>query len=80
MTTSIQRRQAGDPTMRTRLYDTVVSFLSNGDEYGREEYQIQAVDNQAAKAAAFDKAEDSIYFDGRIPDLARKVVVCRLAA
>lgn len=66
--------------MRTRLYDTVVSFRSNNDEYGREEYTVQAVDNASARRAALVKAEDSIYDDGRIPDMSRHVVVCRLAA
>lgn len=63
---------------RKRQYDVVVAFLSNGEEFGREGYTVEATDKTAARRAALVKAEDSRFDDPRVPDLARNVVSCRI--
>lgn len=71
------RVKFGDDGMRA--YEAVVSFRSNGDEFGTDTVKVRAKDNLSARVAAIQAAEDSRFYDVRVPDLSRKVLSCKLA-
>ncbi|MEJ7933852.1 hypothetical protein WG907_06205 [Sphingobium sp. AN558] len=60
---------------KPRGYSASVEFLSDGWPYAREVYQVEASDECGAERLAHMCAEDSVYFDLRIPDLATSIAV-----
>lgn len=70
------RVKFGDDGMRA--YEAVVSFRSNGDEFATDTVKVRAKDNLSARVAAIQAAEDSRFYDVRVPDLSRKVLSCKL--
>jgi hypothetical protein len=61
-----------------RAYEAVVSFRSNNEEFATDTVKVRAKDNLSARTAAFQAAEDSRFYDVRVPDIARKVLSCKL--
>jgi hypothetical protein len=58
-----------------RAYSACVDFLSDGCPYAREVYQVEASDEFEAERLARMRAQDSVYFDARIPDLGLRVTI-----
>ncbi|RJG49577.1 hypothetical protein D0Z70_24185 [Sphingobium terrigena] len=55
----------------TRAYRVTVDFLSGGQCFASEQYDIEAEDPAEAVRLALIRAEDSIYDDPRVPDRGR---------
>lgn len=55
----------------TRAYRVTVDFLSGGQRYASEQYDIDAEDAAEAVRLALIRAEESIYDDPRVPDRGR---------
>ncbi|MBA4090932.1 hypothetical protein [Sphingomonas sp. VDB2] len=60
---------------KPRAYSACVDFLSDGWLYAREVYQVEAGDEFEAERLARRRAQDSVYFNLRIPDLAMSVAI-----
>lgn len=60
---------------QTRAFDVCVEFQSDGATYAQESYQIEALDEYDAERLARERAEDSAYYDPRVPDLGLHVTV-----
>ena len=58
-----------------RAYHAMVTFLSAGDPYAAEIYDITATDGFDAERIARDRAAQSHYHQDRVPDLGLVVVV-----
>lgn len=59
----------------TRAYSARVEFLSDRCPYAREVYKVEASDEFEAERLAHMRAQDSVYFDARIPDLGLRVTI-----
>lgn len=53
----------------TRAYRVTIDFLSGDQCFGSEQYDFEAEDTAEAIRLALIRAEDSIYYDPRVPEL-----------
>jgi hypothetical protein len=60
---------------KARAYRAHVDFMSGGCFYAREAFQIEAGDEFEAERLARMRAQDSVYYDARIPDLGLAVTI-----
>lgn len=63
------------PQTMLHAYSVSVEFQSGGITYGQERYEIAAADEYHAERIAREQAQQSVYFDERIPDLGLQVAV-----
>lgn len=60
--------------MKARSYEVIVRFCVDGDQYGKERYDVAARSAEEAKAEAIKMSDDSVYADSRI-DYTREALV-----